>query len=287
MDFKYEMIEFNNDIPIKLYNGKVVQIHDDPEHITSISKHWHSNIEIFYIISGSVNIWVNSKKYDLCNDNLIVININEIHSSQYSQSGDGVLLQIPYEFVKTYYPDIDNISFTCNSLLEVDSSEKYFKLKTMLKEIDYIYNERKDGYVLKSYSLVFDILFELVTNFSITRSAKEHIKSKKNLDRLTQIIDYIKDNRKTDLTLEEVAEKFNLTPQYLSNYFKKYMGISYKKYLITLRLESAYKELVNTDLSIVNIAVENGFPDSKAFNKIFREVYGSTPMEYRKNFKIH
>lgn len=287
MDFKHEIIEFNDDIPIKLYNGKVVQIHDDPEYITSISKHWHSSIEIFYIISGSVNIWVNSEKYELCNDNLMVININEIHSSQYAQSGDGVLLQIPYEFVKTYYPNIDNISFICNSLLEIDSSEKYSKLKSMLKEIDYIYNERKDGYVLKSYSLVFDILFELVTNFSINRPAKESIKSKRNLDRLTQIIDYIKDNRKTDLTLEEVAEKFNLTPQYLSNYFKKYIGISYKKYLITLRLESAYRELVNTDLSIVNIALENGFPDSKAFNKIFKEVYGVTPMEYRKNFKTH
>lgn len=286
MDFKHEMIKFSEDIPIKLYNGKVVQQHDNPEHNAVISKHWHSNIEIFYIISGSVNVWVNSNKYELSNDNLLVININEIHSSQYAQSGDGVLLQIPYEFVKSYYPDIDSITFICNSLLEANKSEKYTRLKGMLKEIDYIYNEKKDGYILKSYSLVFDILFELVTNFSINKPPKENIKSKKNLDRLTKIVDYIKENIRSDLTLDMVAENFNFTPQYLSNYFKKYMGISYKKYLITLRLESAYKELVNTDLSIVNIAIDNGFPDSKAFNKIFKEVYGASPMEYRKNFKI-
>lgn len=284
MDFKHELIQFNDDIPIKLYNGKVV-LKDDIERTTIIAKHWHSNIEIFYIITGSIDLWVNSEKYELGNDNLIVVNINEIHSSQYREKGDGVLLQIPYEFVKTYYPNIDGISFTCNSVEDKNNSEKYGMLKTMLREIDHIYNERKDGYVLKTYSLLFDILFELVTNFSMSMPDKETIKSKKNLDRLTQIVEYVKENRKIDLSLDMVAEEFNLTPQYLSKYFKKYMGISYIKYLNSLRLENAYKELVNTDLSITNIAIENGFPDTKAFSKLFRSIYSANPGEYRKNLK--
>ena len=285
MDFKHELIQFNDDIPIKLYNGKVVPKYDDPEHTTIISKHWHSSIEIFYIITGGIDLWVNSEKYELCNDNLIVVNINEIHSSQYKQNGDGVLLQIPHEFVKNYYPHIDNISFVCNSVLETNNVDKYCKLKNMLKEIDYIYNERKEGYVLKSYSLLFDILFELVTNFSISKPDKETIKSKKNLERLTKIVEYIKENKKSDLSLDMVAEKVNLTPQYLSKYFQKYMGVSYIKYLNSLRFESAYKDLVNTDLSITHIAIENGFPDAKAFNKLFKKVYGVNPREYRKNFQ--
>lgn len=285
MDFKHELIQFNDDIPIKLYNGKVVPKYDDPEHTTIISKHWHSSIEIFYIITGGIDLWVNSEKYELYNDNLMVVNINEIHSSQYKQNGDGVLLQIPHEFVKSYYPHIDNISFVCNSVLETNNVDKYCKLKNMLKEIDYIYNEGKDGYVLKSYSLLFDILFELITNFSISKPDKESIKSKKNLERLTKIVEYIKENKKSDLSLDMVAEKVNLTPQYLSKYFQKYMGVSYIKYLNSLRFESAYKELVNTDLSITYIAIENGFPDAKAFNKLFKKVYGVNPGEYRKKFQ--
>lgn len=116
-----------------------------------------------------------------------MVNINEIQSSQYREKGDGVLLQIPYEFVKTYYPNIDGISFKCNSVKNKNNSEKYGKLKNTLREIDCIYNERKEGYVLKTYSLLFDILYELVTNFGISRPERESIKSKKNLDRLTQI----------------------------------------------------------------------------------------------------
>lgn len=286
MDFKHEIIQFNEDIPIKLYNGKVVPKYEDLEHITMIPKHWHSNIEIFYIITGGIDLWVNSEKYELCNDNLIVVNINEIHSSQYKKNGDGVLLQIPYELVKNYYPHIDNISFVCNSVLETNNVDKYFKLKNLLKELDYIYNDKKDGYILKSYSLLFDILFELVTKFSVCRPDKEKIESKKNLDRLTQIVEYIKENKKTDLPLDMVAEKVNLTPQYLSKYFKKYMGISYIKYLNSLRLESAYKDLLNTDLSITHIAIDNGFSDTKAFNKIFKKIYGVNPGEYRKNSKL-
>ncbi|GKX65765.1 AraC family transcriptional regulator [Inconstantimicrobium mannanitabidum] len=284
MDFKHEMIQFNDDIPIKLYNGKVLS-KEDPNHINTITKHWHSNIEIFYIITGSIDLWVNSEKYELGHDNLMAININEIHSSQYKQNGEGVLLQIPYEFVKIYYPNIDGISFVCNSTLKSEDGNKYSKLKGMLKDLECIYNERKDGYILKSYSLIFDILFELVTNFSISKPDKESISSRKNLDRLTEIVDYIKDNKKLDLSLEMVAEKVNLTPQYFSKFFKKYMGISYIKYLNSLRLESAYRELINTDLSIINIAIENGFSDVKAFNKLFKNVYGSNPGEYRKNKK--
>ena len=63
------------------------------------------------------------------------------------------------------------------------------------------------------------------------------------------------------------------------------MGVSYIKYLNSLRFESAYKEIVNTDLSITHIAIENGFPDTKAFNKIFKKVYGVNPGEYRKKLK--
>lgn len=286
MDFKHEIIQFNDDIPIKLYNGKSLLEDNVPKHTTMISKHWHSNIEIFYVFTGKVNLWANSEKHELCNDNLIVININEIHSAQNIENGNGVLLQIPYEFVKSYYPNIDSISFICNSILETNNSEKYYKLKNLLKEIDKTYNEGKDGYVLKSYSLLFDILFELVTNFSISKPEKESIKSKKNLDRLTEIVEYIKENKKADLSLDMVAEKVNLTPQYLSKYFQKYMGISYIKYLNSLRFESAYKELVNTDLSITHIAIENGFPDAKAFNKLFKKVYDVNPREYRKNLKL-
>lgn len=103
---------------------------------------------------------------------------------------------------------------------------------------------------------------------------------------MTKIVEYIKENKKSDLSLDMVAEKVNLTPQYLSKYFQKYMGVSYIKYLNSLRFESAYKDLVNTDLSITHIAIENGFPDAKAFNKIFKTVYGVNPREYRKNKKI-
>jgi AraC-like DNA-binding protein/mannose-6-phosphate isomerase-like protein (cupin superfamily) len=286
MDFKHEIIKFNDDIPIKLYNGKSLSEYEDSKPISMISKHWHSSIEIFYIFSGRVSLWINSEKYELCNDNLLVININEIHSSQILEMGDGILLQIPYEFVKIYYPNIDSISFICNSVLETSNSEKYSKLKNILKELNYMYDERKEGYLLKSYSLLFNILFELVANFSVNMPDKESIKSKRNLDKLTKIVDYIKENRKADLSLDMVAQEANLTPQYLSKYFKKYMGISYVKYLNSLRLEYAYKDLLNTDLSITQIAIENGFPDAKAFNKIFRKVYCANPSTYRKNIKF-
>ncbi|QAA34889.1 hypothetical protein C1I91_26425 [Clostridium manihotivorum] len=66
-----------------------------------------------------------------------------------------------------------------------------------------------------------------------------------------------------------VAEEFDLTSQCLSRCFKKYMEITFVKYLNSLRLESAYKDLIYTDYSITYIEINNGFPDNKAFTKTF------------------
>ena len=59
--------------------------------------------------------------------------------------------------------------------------------------------------------------------------------------------------------------------------------MSVKDYLLGIRLEHAVRELEETGGQIVDIALGNGFPNSKAFSNAFREKYGVLPSEYRKN----
>lgn len=64
--------------------------------------------------------------------------------------------------------------------------------------------------------------------------------------------------------------------------FRKYAQVNFKTYLNYLRLEHAYGELINTDLSVWEIALRSGFANSKAFTKAFRERYGVPPGRYRR-----
>ena len=110
----------------------------------------------------------------------------------------------------------------------------------------------------------------------------EMVKSNKKLNKLSSITGYMKENYKKDLSLESLAETFGYSPTYLSRMFQKYAKTNYKSYLDNLRLEYAYKDLVNTDLPIGVIASQNGFANSKAFTKVFQKKYKKLPSEFRK-----
>ena len=100
--------------------------------------------------------------------------------------------------------------------------------------------------------------------------------------RMSEIIDYMKDNCTCEITLEGLSGIFGYSVTYLSRMFRKYAQVNFKTYLNNLRLEHAYGELMNTDLSVWAIASRSGFANSKAFTKVFRECYGVPPGRYRK-----
>jgi xylan 1,4-beta-xylosidase len=86
--------------------------------------------------------------------------------------------------------------------------------------------------------------------------------------------------------LDDVAKSQNLSPNYLASFFKNHIGMTYLNYLNSIRLESARKDLISTELFITDIALNNGFPNVKAFNKVFKETYNATPNLYRSERKI-
>jgi AraC-like DNA-binding protein len=72
-----------------------------------------------------------------------------------------------------------------------------------------------------------------------------------------QIAAFIKKNYRYPLTLEELAEKLRLTPQYLSRYFKKHFGITFHDYLNKIRLESAIKDLILSEATVTAVAYDS------------------------------
>ena len=77
-----------------------------------------------------------------------------------------------------------------------------------------------------------------------------------------------------------VADKFRLTPAYLSRLFKKEMGRGPAEYLQKIRIEAAKNLLVNTDMTIKEISEKVGYQYVLTLNRAFKKFEGITPSQY-------
>ena len=101
------------------------------------------------------------------------------------------------------------------------------------------------------------------------------------MNRIAHIKEYVKNHYQQTLSLNQMAEELYLTPQYLSRFFKKQLNCTFTQYLTQVRLEQAHNLLMYTSESVTGIALSCGFPNISAFNRAFREHYGSSPNLYR------
>ena len=95
-------------------------------------------------------------------------------------------------------------------------------------------------------------------------------------------INYIEKNFADKVSLEEIASQFKVTPEYISHLFTKDMGISFSDYVKNYRIDMAKKLMRNSSDKIYQIGEKVGYRDPKYFNRVFKEVTGLSPKEYRK-----
>ena len=84
------------------------------------------------------------------------------------------------------------------------------------------------------------------------------------------------------ITLEEIAGKINVTPEYLSAQFHSETGINFSTYLKKYRIQKAKELLIGTDLKLYVVSQKAGYSDPKYFCRVFKEITGQSPSDYRK-----
>ncbi len=106
---------------------------------------------------------------------------------------------------------------------------------------------------------------------------------KPSVSSFIQIIKYLNENFEKDISLQYLAEYFNMNASYISYLIKKETGLTYSKYLNNLRIQKAKDLLKNSELSILEISETVGFHDYFYFIKKFKKITGVTPGYFKKN----
>lgn len=270
MEFKHELVIPNEDLTFKLF------LFEGKDGNYRRSKHWHRSVEIFLVVDGSLEFLMNNTRIPLQAPDFVIVNPNEIHSIDAPKPNTTIVLQIPIHYLSGYIGEEDYAVFS------KQSDEDNLKLVQLISRIYKIYQTKDFAYKLKVQSLFFELLYLLVTVFMNKEIDQTAIRHKRHLDKLSDITAYMKANYNQEITLEGVARRFGFSPTYLSRMFRRYADVSYKTYLLNLRTEYGLREMLNTEHSLTDIALNNGFPNSRSFAKAFFKRYGSLPSEYRK-----
>lgn len=155
------------------------------------------------------------------------------------------------------------------------------------KQYNYITEEYEER--LQKWNAIVDNLnseqklFDVTENFiRKTILDIETEKREKDIKPIRIVKKYIEENYMQDVSLNQLAEVVDMNASYLSSVFKKETGMTYSDYLTQCRIQNASKLLVETNMSINEIASRSGYQDSRYFSKQFLKQVGLKPSEYRK-----
>ena len=124
------------------------------------------------------------------------------------------------------------------------------------------------------------ILEEIEKNIQKPRREEKQEMKVTNLF-VQKAMDYISMNYSQKLTLTKISEQLCITPNYLSELFKKHTGQNVSEYIIDYRLEKACQFLKNPQLRIGEVSEKVGINDVRYFSSMFKKKYNLTPTEYR------
>ncbi|MDP4177904.1 MAG: helix-turn-helix domain-containing protein [Bacillota bacterium] len=274
-----EYITYPSDMPISITFCTV----------TNYPLHWHNSIEIIYVLKGRAFVTIGSDKYELIENDLEIINIDEDHMI-FSEDKDNKILIFhiePYFFEK-YYSDIENMFFFTNTSEDnAQKGEAYEELRVFLSEIVCEAVQKHDDYDEEIEDILVKLLYHLINNFHYLIYENESLKQKEEqLERYHRISKYIYNNYNDNITLNDIAKKEFLSTDYLSHVIKDITGHSFTDIMNLTRIEEAQKLLLDTDKTISEISYEVGFSHTRYLDKHFKSYYKYTPFQYRKKFKI-
>lgn len=252
--------------------------------------HWHPEIELTLVLSGEMLYKINSEVFHLSKGQALFGNSSTLHAGEMYQDKDCEYVSITFDPKLIYGYENSTIytkyikSIVQNqalSAIHFDATQAWHKTAIeIIKDIVKIDVGKEIAYEL-------DILMKLEQFWKLlvvnnTEVSENTISDKRNYERLRSIVAYVEQNYASNITLEEIAEVIHLCKSECSRMFKKYMKVSLFDFISQYRIEKSIYYLMNTNLSVSEVAIAVGFNDPNYFSKVFHKQKGCSPLKYRK-----
>ncbi|GGC10738.1 AraC family transcriptional regulator [Dyadobacter sediminis] len=254
--------------------------------------HFHPQYELTLIVKGNGKRFVGKNMAGFDSGDLVFLGSDLPHSwksenTARTEAVQSVVVQFEKNFLGPEFFDKPELA-EINNLLKLSAcgiqfihdgaaaagekmkllaaQENAFRKMTMLLEI--LYDLAKSGdYVL------------LDPDATIAQQHNSH------KERVNAALGYIVDNFRNDIVLNKVASLANMSPNAFCKYFKKMTNKTFVETVIDYRISFAVQQLIATDKTVSEIALESGFGDISHFYKLFKKRMNMSPLNYRNSFQ--
>lgn len=259
--------------------------------------HYHPEIELLHIYSGTGTRFIGNKIDRFIPDEMILLGSNLPHmyrcDKRYYANGHSEKVEAsvihfsPSIFGDTFYNMPENAPF----LPLFEKAKRGIKISGKTKStVSTLTNQLFDAQGAERLILLLNIIHCIAVSKSISAISNKSFESswdKAENHRLNLIYQYIFTHFNQGITLEQIAAVANLSPHSFCRYFKLRTKKTFSSFMLEIRVENSCKLLIETDRSVADICFESGFNGFSNFNRHFKGITGYTPLAYRKSFQAH
>lgn len=168
------------------------------------------------------------------------------------------------------------------------SEKEELMMLELLKNMKREYQSTIDKFSQKIIITQIELLLNYAERYYERQFITRNIPNNQILNQLELVLsDYFNHNKvleKDSLNVQKIAEKLNLSPNYLSGILKALTGQSTQQHIQNALIEKAKEQLSTTYLSVSEIAYNLGFEYPASFSKVFKNKTNMSPLEFRKTF---
>ena len=243
--------------------------------------HTHNKYEIYMFLEGDSKYIVEEKNYNLSPGDIIIIRKNEMHRVFHNRDTKyrRFVLMVSPEFFKQYSCEQYENAFSSNFFggknkinSEIVHSSGLYDAIMRLEKYSDNYTSLYSPVVC---SIVIEILY-LINQVSLFEAPTIESPLIKN------IISYINDNLKNEITLDELSKQFFISKYHMCHAFKKSTGLTIHEYIKQKRLIIA-SELIKEGQSLTKAAITAGFSDYSSFYRAYVKRYNTSPKNCTKH----
>lgn len=182
-----------------------------------------------------------------------------------------------FENMKEQRENMDVVKRICLELIVYMSKAIY----EVGEPPEVLFNKTDPWYEINK-RFTIDQLYEFMTNIvDVVIGYLSHQRKTRNQEIVEQVKDIIDKEYSADISLESVSERVYISPCYLSSIFSQEAGITFKEYLIKVRIEKAKELLKEPSIKVYEVAQMVGYKDPHYFSQLFKKYTGITPVQYR------